>query len=267
MSQPAELSVRQRAIVDQLQHHGFIATVDLAEEFGVSDMTIRRDAKRIAEAGHARVVHGVISATHVSGHSAFFAARAREHAAGKRRIAAACIRLLSDRDVILLDAGTTTYEIANALPSSFLGTVITNSLPAVYRTRQLPAARTICLGGELLKDSQAFIAPMPLQSLQGLRASIAFIGISGVGEGGCYIEREYERDIKLAAMAAADRVVVVATHDKMARSALAHLAQFSEIDFLITDAEPPAGVRQQLANAGTELIVASERHTRDKDQK
>lgn len=256
MTQPIELSPRQRAIVDRLGRDGFAATVDLAEHFGVSDMTIRRDAKRIAAAGHAKVVHGGMSPTNMSGHSAFFAARAREHASGKRRIAGACLRLFGDHDVILLDAGTTTYEIANLLPSSFGGTIVTNSLPAVHRSRQLPAARTICLGGELLKDSQAFIGHLPIHSLSGLRAAIAFVGISGVGDGGFYIERDHEKEIKLAAMAAADRVAIVATHDKMDRSALAHLVQFSQVDYVITDADPPSHIIREMSAAGTQLIVA-----------
>lgn len=251
-----ELTPRQRAIVDEITQRGFITTTDLAEHFGVSDMTIRRDAKKIAQAGHARVVHGGVSPTNVTGHSAFFAARAREHAAGKRRIAEACLPLIGAQDVILLDAGTTPFEIANVLDRGFAGTIITNSLPAVQRTRQLPEARSICLGGELLKDSQAFIGPLALHSLQVLRAAIAFIGISGVREDGLYIERDHERDIKLAAMAAADRVAVVAAHDKMGRSALARLADFSRVDYLVTDAAPPADIARAVEAAGAQLIVA-----------
>lgn len=257
MMQYNDLTARQRAIVDWIVRDGFISTVVLAEHFGVSDMTIRRDAKRIAEVGHARIVHGGISPTDVNGHSASFAARAREHAEEKRRIAERCLGLFGDQDTLFLDAGTTTCEIANRLNSRFSGTIITNSLPAVNRARQLSAARTICLGGELLKDSQAFIGPLPIQSLQGLRSTIAFIGISGVRDGGFYIEREYEREIKLAAMTAADQVAIVATHDKMERSALSHLVQFPKVDYVITDAEPSASLAREFALAGTQLIVAS----------
>jgi len=252
-----ELTPRQRAIIDQLSHQGFISTVDLAARFEVSDMTIRRDAKRIAAAGHARVVHGGISAVNTGGHSAFFAARTREHSAGKRRIAHACMRLFTDTDAIFLDAGTSTYEIATQLSPGFAGSIITNSLPAVQQAMRLGQARTISLGGMLLTDSQAFTGPLTVASLAGLRAAIAFIGVSGLYDGGFYIEREYERETKLAAMSAADRVAVLATHDKMNRSALAHLAGFAAADYVVTDAQPPAAVVSALAAAGTALIVAA----------
>jgi DeoR/GlpR family transcriptional regulator of sugar metabolism len=250
------MTSRQVAIMDRLHKRGFVSTSELAESFSVSEMTVRRDTRQLAARGVLRVVHGGVSLVNTAGHNADFAARARIDAEAKHAVALACRNLVATRDAIIIDAGTTAFEIVNELPLSFEGTVITNSAPAIQRCLQMMQARTICLGGELLLDSQAFTGPMTRAAVEGLRAQTAFIGVSGVHENAFYIERDVERPTKLALMNAADRVVVVATHEKMNRSALVRLADFSSVDILVTDAPPPPDIRKALAAASVELIIA-----------
>ncbi|QNE14439.1 DeoR/GlpR family DNA-binding transcription regulator [Pseudarthrobacter sp. NBSH8] len=253
----APLTPRQRTILDQLEQRGFISTMDLAETFAVSDMTVRRDTRVLSQKGLARVVHGGVSAVNASGQNADFAARAREDADAKQRVARACVSMIGERDAIILDAGTTTYQIALELPPTFAGTIITHSAPAIQRCLQLSAARTICLGGELLLDSQAFNGPMTVSAAAGLRAKTAFIGVSGLHDEAFYIERDVERATKNALMDAAEQVVVVATHQKMLRYALARLAAFDAVDVLVTDAPPPREIEDALRAANVKVVVAA----------
>ncbi|MBT2514604.1 DeoR/GlpR family DNA-binding transcription regulator [Arthrobacter sp. ISL-30] len=252
----APLTPRQRTILDELERRGFISTADLAETFAVSDMTVRRDTRLLSQRGLVRVVHGGVSAVNAGGQNADFAARVREDSDAKLRVARACISLIKERDAIILDAGTTTYQIAHELPTSFTGTIITHSAPAIQRCLQLTAARTICLGGELLLDSQAFNGPMTVSAVAGLRAKTAFIGVSGIHDEAFYIERDVERATKIALMNSAEQVVVVATHQKMLRYALARLAAFEAVDILVTDAPPPREIESALRAANVKLIVA-----------
>lgn len=253
----APLTPRQRTILAELERRGFISTMDLAEAFSVSDMTVRRDTRELSQRGLVRVVHGGVSALGPGGQNADFAARARDDADAKKRIARACLSLIKPLDAVILDAGTTTFQIANELPASFGGTIITHSAPALQRCLQLPSARTICLGGELLRDSQAFTGPMTISAVEGLRATTAFIGVGGIHDEAFYIERDLERATKLALMNAAETVVVVATQQKMRRSALARLAAFDAVDILVTDAAPPREIETALRSAGVRLIVAA----------
>lgn len=253
----APLTPRQRTILDQLEQRGFISTMDLAETFAVSDMTVRRDTRVLSQKGLARVVHGGVSAVNAGGQNADFAARVREDADAKQRVARACVSMIGERDAIILDAGTTTYQIALELPPSFAGTLITHSAPAIQRCLQLTAARTICLGGELLLDSQAFNGPMTVSAAAGLRAKTAFIGVSGLHDEAFYIERDVERATKIALMDSAEQVVVVATHQKMLRYALARLAAFDAADVLVTDAPPPREIGDALRAANVKIVVAA----------
>ena len=255
-SEEAPLTPRQRTILDELERRGFISTTDLAETFSVSDMTVRRDTRQLSQRGLVRVVHGGVSAVNAAGQNADFAARVREDADAKQRVARACVSLIGERDAIILDAGTTTYQIAQELPTLFAGTIITHSAPAIQRCLQLTSARTICLGGELLLDSQAFNGDMTVAAVAGLRAKTAFIGVSGIHDEGFYIERDVERATKLALMNSAEQVVVVATQQKMLRYALARLAAFEAADVLVTDAPPPREIEAALRAASVKLIVA-----------
>jgi DeoR family fructose operon transcriptional repressor len=251
------LTSRQRSILDELGRRGFISTTDLAERFAVSDMTVRRDTRVLSKLGLVQVVHGGVSAIHGHGQNADFAARVREDADAKLKVARVCMSMIGERDAIILDAGTTTYQIAHELPASFTGTVITHSAPAIQRCLQLTSARTICLGGELLLDSQAFNGPMTVAAAAGLRAKTAFIGVSGIHDEAFYIERDVERATKIALMDSAEQVVVVATHQKMMRYALARLAGFDAVDVLVTDAPPPPEIEAALNAAGVKLVVAA----------
>jgi DeoR/GlpR family transcriptional regulator of sugar metabolism len=256
MPDRADLSVRQKAIVQDLKEHGFVSTTDLAAKHGVSDMTIRRDARILANAGVARSVHGGLMLPHGTMHGADFAARANDDSDAKGRIAAACMTLVSDTDRIFIDAGTTAYGVARALPSTFTGTIITHSAPVMQQALHLRAARTIALGGELLHDSQAFIGDMAIAQLERLRAETAFIGLAGLDDRAFYIERSLERATKKAIMAASDRVALVAAASKLGRSDLVRLGTLEEADVLVTDREPSAGIRAALRAADVELVVA-----------
>lgn len=251
------LSDRQRAILSDLKERGFVSTTALAGKYEVSDMTIRRDARRLQSLGAARSVHGGLMLPHGTIHVAGFAGRASEDSEAKQRIAAACVGTISAKDRIFVDAGTTAYGIARALPSSFMGTLITHSAPVIQAALQLPNATTIALGGELLHDSQAFIGDLAISNLERLRAETAFLGVAGVDENGFYIERNLEGRTKRAIIAASDRVVIVAASSKLGRSGLVRLGDFRDIDMLVTDEEPPEPLATRLRDAGVEILVAS----------
>lgn len=242
--------------MDRVSQHGFASMSELAVSFGVSDMTIRRDARELARRGMARVVHGGISMANGAAHTSDFGERTGREAEGKERIARVCVGMVSERDTLVIDAGTTCYEIARGLPREFQGTIITHSAPAIQQCLRLTSARTICLGGELVHDSQAFIGEMAVASISRLRAQKAFIGAAAVRPDGLYVERDLELAAKRALIGSADQVIVVATAGKMGRSALVHLMDFSPVDVLVTDAPPPPQISAALDESGVEVVIA-----------
>src|SRR5699024_9659081 len=250
-------SERQRAILRDLKEDGFVSTTELARRYGVSDMTIRRDAWKLEKRGAARPVHGGLMLPYGTAHVAGFAARAATEHQAKAQIAQACARLVSPKSRLFIDAGTTAYEIVRAPPENFGGTVITHSAPVIQAALQMPNTTTIAVGGELLHDSQAFIGELAIENLANLRAEIAFIGVAGLDENGFYIGRNLELSTKRAIMSAADRVVLVASASKLGRTDLVRLGDFGEVDVLVTDKEPEGRLAVLLRQAEVDVEVVT----------
>ncbi|WP_022917701.1 DeoR/GlpR family DNA-binding transcription regulator [Ruania albidiflava] len=258
MPETEQLTTRQREITRRLLEQGFLSTSSLATSFGVSDMTIRRDARQLEKAGAALIVHGGLTLPPGGRHTEGFVQRARVDARAKARVARACARLVGPQDRVLIDAGTTAYEVARVLASSFEGTLITHSAPVIQLALRMPRVTTIALGGELLLDSQAFIGDMTVSNIGVLRAETAFIGAAAVNDEGLFIERNLELRTKRTLMRSADRVVLAVTASKMSSSELVHLCDFEPIHLLVTDAPPPEPIRRSLAASGTDLLVATD---------
>lgn len=251
-----EAPARRRQILDTLSADGFLSVRDIAAELGVSDMTVRRDLRRLEVAGEVRVVHGGASLPHGTLRTPDFLARASQGSDAKRRIARAALRLVADGDAVAVDAGTTAYALAAALPERQAGCVITHSVPVVQLMLGRSPGRVVVLGGDLLASSQAMIGPMSVHAAQALRPRTFFLGVGAVDQWGAYVDTDLERPTKLALMSAADRVVLLADSHKFARSAPVRLCELDALHTLVTDTEPPGELAHRLEDAGVELIIA-----------
>lgn len=246
---------RREEIMRRLQDAGFLSVTFLTAELGVSDMTVRRDLKQLAAAGELRVVHGGASLPHGTLRTADFASRAQREREAKLRIAQTAAELVAPAATIAIDAGTTAFELAAALPDSFRGCVITHSVPVLQHMLHVPAARVIGLGGELLAGSQALVGALAVQALAGLRAEVVFLGVAAVDERGLYVATDLERPTKLALMEAADRVVLLADQSKFSGSAPVRLAPLDAVDVLVTDAPLAAATAAAVDRAGVAVHV------------
>lgn len=254
---PQTGNARRDEIVRRLHAAGFLSVTALTGELGVSDMTVRRDLKQLAAEGQVRVVHGGASLPHGTLRTADFASRGGRETGAKQRIAAHALALVEPDSTLVVDAGTTPYEVAAALPDQFAGCVITHSVPALQRLLHLTEARVIGLGGELLADSQALVGPAAVNALSGLHADVAFLGAAAVSTRGVFVARELEVPTKLALMEASDSVVLVADHTKFSTRSPVRLAPLESIDVLVTDEAPPPTLAQALRRAGVRVDVAT----------
>lgn len=245
---------RREAIMRGLQASGFLSVTHLTHELGVSDMTVRRDLKRLAETGQVRVVHGGASLPHGTLRTADFTSRGERELRAKRRIAQLALGLVDAGTTIAIDAGTTPFELAAALPDTFAGTVITHSVPVLQHMLHVPAARVIGLGGELLAESQALVGALTVEALAGLHAEILFLGAAAVSRRGLFIATDVERYTKQSLMAAADRVVLLVDHTKFSAAAPVRLALLDQVDVLVTDAPLKPALRRVFEQARVTVV-------------
>lgn len=241
---------RRRFIVNAVRERGFLSVADLARDLGVSDMTVRRDLRRLQDRGEVRMVHGGASLPHGTLQTPSFIARAGAQAQPKRAMAACALTLLQHGDTVAIDSGTTAFELAAALPESFTGTVVTHSVPILSTLLHRPGIRVIGLGGQLHPPSQAFIGPMTVAAAGGLKVRIAFIGAAAVDESGVYVDADIERETKLALMDIAERVVLLADSSKFTEPAPVRLCTLDRVGSLVTDRPLPRRVADRMRRMG-----------------
>lgn len=248
---------RAAAILAEVQRSGFASITALSETLAVSDMTIRRDVRRLARRGELRIVHGGVSLPHGTLRTATFAGRAEQEAEAKHRIAEAAVGLLAPNATIAIDSGTTCFAVASALPRDFHGSVITHSVPVLQQMLDYAQATVICLGGELLAESQVLIGPRTTAAAQALAIDTFFLGANSVDPGGIYLRGDRERPVKSALMASSFRVVLLADGTKLTHTAPVRLAEIAALTTMITDGPVPADLARECRRVGVGLVLAS----------
>ena len=251
-----ELNRRQERLVQSVMTDGFKSITALASDLGVSDMTIRRDVKKLAQGGLVRVVHGGASAIPRS-EQAGYEDRAISHAEAKRSIGRAAAQLVEAHETIAVDAGTSAHEVTVALVGGFEGSIVTCSVPVFQSLMSERGIHVIGTGGDLYRDSRALVGPAAVETISELRFRTAFIGASAADARGMYVAADLERPTKTALMEGADRVVAVLDSSKFAASAPVRLCTWSQVDVLVTEAEPSPVVARALEEAGVELVVST----------
>lgn len=246
---------RRRAILGRLRAAGFCGVGELAEELEVSEMTVRRDLRQLETADQVRLVHGGASLPPDSLSSTLFSSRAESNEAAKQEIARDAAALIGPRDTVAIDAGTTAFELARALPETFAGCVVTHSVPVIQHMLSRPSVRVVGLGGDLYHASQAFVGPTTVEMASSLRVRTVFLGAAALDERGIYCAADVERPTKRALMSIADDVVLLVDHGKFATSAPVLLCRYADVGALVTDQPPPPAVAGALRAAGTRLIT------------
>jgi DeoR/GlpR family transcriptional regulator of sugar metabolism len=230
---------RRDLIESLVTSNGEIDFSSLATEFGVSEMTIRRDVDALENKGVLRrVVGGAIS---LAGKSAEPSFKDRSTAAtlAKIRIAEATVELLVPNETVIIDSGSTALAVARALKGRGLGlTVITPSIQVAIELADEEATTVILTGGLVRPGELSLIGFETEQAFARYNCDTFIMGIAGFdAERGVTDYHRDESEVKHAALKVSDRVIVVADTSKLARVQLVNVADTSQIDVLVTDAE------------------------------
>ncbi|HTN77976.1 MAG TPA: DeoR/GlpR family DNA-binding transcription regulator [Pirellulaceae bacterium] len=246
---------RRSRLLEMVRLRGFASLPDLANELAVSESTVRRDLDYLEESGSAKRTHGGVFYTGPSPKLAHFDQRQAVQWERKRRIAQAASQLIQDGDTLLLDGGSTTYELARLLVGRPLQ-VVTNSLPVANLFTSSEAADLVIVGGYVHTRSGVSLGPYANEMLRTLNVRRAVLSVAGINDRGCCNSNLLLVETERAMMQAADEVIVVADSTKFGYSSLAHLCDLNEIDVLVADHELSPEWRERVQNAGVQLIIA-----------
>jgi DeoR family fructose operon transcriptional repressor len=248
---------RQQEILRRARADGRVDVVRLAEDLAVTSETIRRDLTVLERAGVVRRVHGGAIPIERLGFEPALAARDAVQTVEKERIAKAAVAELPDGGAIIIDAGTTTGRLVDALPADYEVTVVVNSPPLAATLAMRPNVTVIMLGGRVRGRTLATVDDMALQPLSQLRVDVAFMATNGLSlEHGLTTPDPAEASVKRAMIRSARRTVLLTDHTKIGNDHLARFASVAEIDLLITDTGLDDDVTEELEQAGLQVVRA-----------
>jgi DeoR family transcriptional regulator, fructose operon transcriptional repressor len=250
---------RHRVILEKVARDGKVSVEALSEELGVSAPTIRADLGVLEGRRLLRRTHGGAIAVETTLYEPPYAERERSRQGEKARIGKLAAARVRDHETILLDAGTTTFEIAVHLKERVGLTVVTNSLEAAWELMDAPPGHMeiIVVGGHVHARRRATLGPLAAEFLGRLQVDHAFLGVNGVHPTAGWTVVDFDAaQVKRAMMAQAREVVIVADASKMGMAAFASMGSLSSAHVLITDAPLSSTVGDALHAANVEVLVA-----------
>ncbi len=229
---------------------------ELVQMLKVSESTIRRDLEILEEQGVVRRTHG--GAVFVKGspaHSLAFADRQMSAAAEKHAIAAAVAELIPENQTVILNGGTTCYQVAQAIGGRRLN-VITNSVPIASLLSTELATEVTLIGGYVYPRTGVALGAMAEQMLSGLHASQLVLSCAGLCPEGAFNVNQMIVDVERKMMATADEVILAVDHTKFGRRAVARLAACDEMDVIVTDAGLDPEMREWVDLVDARIVYA-----------
>lgn len=228
----------------------------MSTQLGVSMVTVRRDLTELASRGLLKRTHGGAIATEQVTADKENAARALEFAEEKRRIAVAAAEMVVDGDTVIIDAGTTSCEVARLLTQRRELTVITNSLDAAALLGPTLHSRLIVIGGEFMNVNHSFVGPMAAEMVQRFSADKAFLSVASIDleRGVIGIASQQSACVQRAMIEVSKVTAVVAVHDKFGRASLAVTRELGAIDLIISDSAVSDDQEAVVRRHGSQLI-------------
>ncbi len=254
---PGRVAVdRRHLILGRVADEQTIHVAELARELGVSEMTIRRDIRRLERDGFLRQTYGGATAHLTRNLDVAFNARALQHSREKRLIAIRAAALVEGLSTVFLGVGTTLEQFARYLHARPDLTAVTPSLvtASLLGTRPL---RTVVLGGTVRRDDLTATGPVAVATLARYRFEAAVIGAAGFSaRWGLTEVSDEEAEIQRVAIGRAERVIVLADGSKVGRATTSVIAPADAAHTLVTDASAPEAELADLRASGVEVIIA-----------
>jgi len=248
---------RLSVILDALAATGTVHVGDLAQRFGVSQATLRRDLALLEEQHLLTRTHGGALAQDVA-YELPVRYRDGQHREAKRRIAQIAVsRIPPGPYAVGLSGGTTTSEVAKGLADRADLTVVTNALNIAMDLTLRPRVRVIVTGGAARSQSYELVGPWAERTLAGINIGTAIVGVDGISAtAGVTTHDEIEARTNAAMLDKAQRVIVVADGSKIGRVMLAHIAPIDAVHEVITDSSADERELEAIRRAGVRVSVA-----------
>jgi DeoR/GlpR family transcriptional regulator of sugar metabolism len=246
---------RKEFILERLRSAGQVMAKDVAAELGVTEDSVRRDLRELAADGRCQRVYG--GALPVSPAIVDYAARRSVAVDNKARVARRAVELIRPGSTVILDGGTTTLAIAQALPPELRATVVTHSPTVAAALVEHPAVEVYVLGGRLFKHSAVTCGAAAVEAAQGVNADLFFLGVTGVhAEAGLTTGDADEAAMKRALSRRAADTYVLGSAEKIGAASPFTVIGLADVAGIITDAPATDATLIRLAREGVAVLSA-----------
>lgn len=255
-SRPVHPADRRHTILARVAEEQTIHVGQLARDLGCSEMTIRRDIRRLERDGFLRQTYGGATAHVTRSFDISFNARALLASREKRLIGMRAAALVETARVLFLGIGSTTEQFARYLPHRPDLTLVTPSLPIASLLGTRPF-RVVTLGGAVLRDELTCVGPIAVATLARYRFDAAIIGAAGISARWGITElTDEEAAVQRAALDRTDHVIVIADGSKVGDATAIVVAPANRVATLVTDPSAPPAELAKLRRLGIEVLIA-----------
>ena len=248
---------RRLLIMQIIDSSGRVRVQDLAQRFNTTSVTIRNDLNELQRRGLLQRSHGGAMRPDSRQYESPFQDRIQSHIDEKRRIGMLAASLIQDGEIVILDSGTTTGEIAKQIKNRPRLQIITNGVNIANELLGARGVHTIILGGTLRNDSASIVGRSTEDMLSHLSADKLFMGGAGCdpefGVSGADLE---EAMVNRAMLRIARETILVADSGKFDKRSMSRIAKFSEIHTVISDINMPLAIQEKIRSQGCKLLLA-----------
>ncbi len=251
-------SPRQLELLEEVRRARSVSVEALAERFGVTLQTVRRDVRLLADAGLLARFHGGVRLPSSTTENIAYRQRQALNDDAKRCIARAVAQAVPDGCSLLINIGTTTEAIARELLGHQGLRVITNNLNVAAILSDNPDCEVIVAGGMVRTRDRGIVGEVTVDFIQQFKVDIGLIGISAIEADGTLRDFDY-REVKVARaiIEHSRQLWLAADHSKFNRPAMVELGRLDQVDTLFTERPPPEPFPALLAEAGVNLTLCT----------
>jgi DeoR family fructose operon transcriptional repressor len=246
---------RQKRIEEYLQKAEFASLEELSAHVAASVSTVRRDLTALETSGNVKRTHGGARIVSPPSDEFTFSARDTHQLDEKEAIGRAVAALIQPNQSVIVDAGTTAYHAARHLVDK-VHMVVTNSLPVANLFGSASRVEVVVSGGVIYPRLGVLVGPLAVETFSKIHADVAIMGAGGITLEGVTNSHALLIDIQHQMIRGAQKIILCLDHTKFGRQSLSRLCGLDTIDIVVTDANAPVAMIDQLRQHGIEVILA-----------
>ena len=250
---------RKEKILELIKNNEKVTVAQLCDYFNVSGATIRNDLRELENSNLLRRTHGGAIVKSKTGYELDTQHKEGQYQAEKEKIGEAALNMIDDGDTIILDTGTTTFELAKRLGVKRNLTVVVNDIQIARYLEEMVDINIVFIGGYIRKKFHCTVGTWGVKMISELSVDKAFMATNGISlKKGATTPDLNHAEIKKAMISIANKVFILCDNSKIGRNAFVQFADLHQIDAIITDPGIDKVSRGEFETGGIEVMIAGE---------